>query len=225
MKAIKFFAVVTALVMCTTMSAQFTNTGSKSKSVVNTNGWQSVYVQYSPTTLVQSEPGAKDVTLNLTGLSVGYERAIGLTKDIPLYLNIGGNLKYSFGKDKGDDKYTFLSVKVPVSVSYDFSVTENIDILPYAGLFFRYNIIGKLSFDGEDDSNNLFSDSDDYDNEEQWKRFQIGWQIGANVMFNKKFYAGVGYSSDLGKLFDGHFDGDDYSIKSHAINLRLGLVF
>ena len=196
MKAIKFFAVVTALVMCTTVSAQFTNTGSKSKSVVNTNGWNSVYVQYSPTTLVASEPGEKDVTLDLTGLSVGYERAIGLTKDIPLYLNIGGDLKYSFGKDKGDDKYTFLSVKVPVSVSYDFSVTENIDILPYAGLFFRYNIIGKLSFDGD-----------------------------ANVMFNKKFYAGIGYSSDLGKLFDGHFDGDDYSVKSHAINLRLGLVF
>ena len=220
MKSIKFFAVVTALVMCTTVSAQFTNSSRTSSSSVSTEGWNTFYFMCSPTTIKEKydyRDVLKSGSVDLTGLSLGYERAIGLTQSIPLYLKVGGELKYSFGKhtnDYNDDlKYSFLSVKVPVSVAYDFAVTDNIDILPYTGMYFRVNAMGKVK-DEEDHSEDLFSDND-------WSRFQVGWNIGADVMFSKRFVAGINYSTDISKLYNE--DGENAS--SHAINIKLGIVF
>lgn len=219
MKKIKFFVVVAALVVCSTASAQFTNS-SRSVSSVSTEGWNTFYFMYSPTT-IKEKYDYKDVlisgSVDLTGLSLGYERAIGLTQSIPLYLKVGGELKYSFGKHtneyKDEYKYSFLSVKVPVSVAYDFAVADNIDILPYTGMYFRINVMGKEK-DEEDHSEDFFSDND-------WSRFQVGWIIGADVMFSKRFVAGINYSTDISKLYNE--DGERAS--SHAINIKLGIVF
>ena len=220
MKKTKFLVIVAALMVCSTTSAQFTSS-SRSGSSVSTEGWNTFYFMYSPTTL-EEKYDYKDVlksgSVDLTGLSLGYERAIGLTQSIPLYLKVGGEVKYSFGKYtneyKDDFKYSFLSVKVPVSVAYDFSVTDNIDILPYTGMYFRINAMGKQKDEEDDRSEDCFSDYD-------WSRFQVGWQIGADVMFSKRYVAGINYSTDISKLYNE--DGEKAS--SHAINIKLGIVF
>lgn len=229
MKKIKFFVIVAALMVCSTASAQFTNSSKSSSSSDISDGWNTFYFMYSPTT-IKLEGKEKNVSasysLDLSGLSLGYERAIGLTQSIPLYLKVGGEVKYSFGDDDsfGEKfKYSFLSVKVPVSVAYDFAVSDNIDILPYAGLYFRLNAIGKEKYDGdsryyEDEDHDLFSDGDD---DEKWSRFQVGWHIGADVMFSKRFLAGINYSSDISNLYD----KGNTTISSHAINIKLGIVF
>ena len=224
MKQIKFYVVVAALMVCSTASAQFTSSSRSSSSSVSTEGWNTFYFMYSPTTLKEElklKSGSVSESLDLTGLSLGYERAIGLTQSIPLFLKVGGELKYSFGNND-EFKFSFLSVKVPVSVAYDFSVTDNIDILPYTGMYFRINAMGKEKYDGEyskymdDDDFDVFSDGD-----EKWSRFQVGWQIGADVMFSKRFVAGINYSTDISKLYN----EDGGKISSHAINIKLGIVF
>ena len=220
MKQIIFYVVVAALMVCSTASAQFTSSSRSSSSSVSTEGWNTFYFMYSPTTLKEElklKSGSVSESLDLTGLSLGYERAIGLTQSIPLFLKVGGELKYSFGKED-DDKYSFLSVKVPVSVAYDFAVADNIDILPYSGIYFRVNTMGKVKDESEDDSWDLFSDGDD---DEKWSRFQVGWQIGADVMFSKRFVAGINYSTDISKLYS----EDGAKVSSHAINIKLGIVF
>lgn len=225
MKQIKFLVIVAALMVCSTASAQFTSSSRSSSSSVSTEGWNTFYFMYSPTTL-KSEYKKESESLDLTGLSLGYERAIGLTQSIPLFLKVGGELKYSFGKKSYEEesvKYSFLSVKVPVSVAYDFAVTDNIDILPYTGMYFRINAMGKIKVDYDssyydDDDYDVFSDGDD---DEKWSRFQVGWQIGADVMFSKRFVAGVNYSTDISKLYN----EDGEKISSHAINIKLGIVF
>lgn len=234
MKQIKFLVIVAALMVCSTASAQFTSSSRSGSSSVSTEGWNTFYFMYSPTTLkdeYKEKSFSESFSYNLSGFSLGYERAIGLTQSIPLYLKVGGELKYSFGKKSFDEdrvkydiKYSFLSVKVPVSVAYDFAVTDNIDILPYTGMFFRVNAMGKVKYDGDyskyldDDDYDVFSDGDD---DEKWSRFQVGWQIGADVMFSKRFVAGINYSNDISKLYN----EDGEKVSSHAINIKLGIVF
>ena len=244
MKQIKFLVIVAVLMVCSTASAQFTRSSRSGSSSLNTDGWQSIYLMYSPTTLSTSITSnyMKNINMdsNLTGLTFGYNKAFSVSKNIPLFVKVGGELKYSFGKEdeeiervEFDVKYSFFSVKVPTSVVYDFSITDNIDILPYAGVYFRYNVSHKEKLTLDDDDDYYYYDSSDKferDLFDKINRFQVGWHIGADVMFNRKFYAGVGYSSDITKFCDDDYNDEDitlyhYKADSHAINITLGFVF
>ncbi|MEE3416260.1 MAG: outer membrane beta-barrel protein [Prevotella sp.] len=246
MKQIKFLVIVAALMVCSIASAQFTRSSRSGSSSLNTDGWQSIFIMYSPTTLstsiTQKNVKKQSLDSNLTGLTFGYNKAFSVSKNIPLFVKVGGELKYSYGKEneeidrvKCDVKYSFFSVKVPTSVVYDISIANNIDILPYAGVYFRYNISHKEKLTLNDDYY-YYDSSEKYEMDlfDKINRFQVGWHIGADVMFNRKFYAGVGYSSDITKFCDDDYNYNDdgydyisyhYKADSHAINITLGFVF
>ena len=103
-------------------------------------------------------------------------------------------------------------------------------------MYFRYNISGKAKVTYEKSSNYgrdmkeiETEEGDLFDGDRKFNRFLVGWHIGADVMFNRKFYAGVSYSSDITKLYDDDFDDQSYihheKVDSHAINISLGYVF
>ena len=90
------------------------------------------------------------------------------------------------------------SLNAPVNFGYKFAFGENNAIFPYVGLTFRGNIVGTLKYD--DESINVFDDGDMDD--DAWKRFQIGWQIGVGANFNT-FFVGASYGTDFSEIMEG----------------------
>lgn len=243
MKANKLFLTLCLLAMATTASAQFANTGAgksgksgKSGSVLvkDTDPYNRIYVSYSPMNLKIDVEGADDI--KLTGLTLGYLHGFNLSSNLPLFLEVGGNVAYSYGDFEAVD-YKLLSVNVPVNVAYKLSFAgSDFSLTPFLGINFRYNIVGKMkndsdyddygdygdwswddwgySYDASRSSINLF-DKDEM-GDSKWKHFQMGWQIGVGFNY-KKLYVGISYGSDFSEIVK--------KTKAHTTQISLGLNF
>lgn len=227
------------LLMSSASFAQFSN--SSSSSSASTDGWSTIYLQWNPSTLKPDKGDSE----SFTGLSIGYNKAFSISQSAPIFIEAGLGVQYSFKTismadryELDDDdleymdpelKYSVLSAKIPVSIAYDFQIpNSNVSITPFAGLDFRFNIIGKqklewnftseaeealeyhygsnwekekmygYSLGGEDW--NLFDKDDMGSDDATWNRFQIGWHIGVNARFNNKFLVGLSYGTDFSEI-------------------------
>ena len=206
MKTIKLFAIAAMICAGTSMVKAQT-----SKSISDTKEWQSFYVQYNPMTLGYST-NVDDCSFN--GFTIGYNKAIGIVRSTPLFIEIGvaGQAAFYTNDDNNywDFKYSLVSLKVPVSLVYKWSVSNNVAILPYAGLTAKYHVVGNLkreytgssqSYDEDYEKTlNLFDKKDMGDKNSTWHRFQLGYQIGVNVMFNNRWHLGLGYGKDFSDI-------------------------
>ena len=199
----KRITLITAMMLlsCGTAFAQFSNAGSSSTknlgslSSVNTENYTSVYFQYNPSSFIPKHGDSE----SFNGLTLGVSHAINIMESQPLYIEVGGNVQYGFtGEWLGLDDFSWkmLSVGVPVNLTYAWHLTDKFAIAPYLGLNFRFNIWGSV-----DDDYNIFDD-DEMGDDLQHKRFQMGWQIGANFQFNNTFFIGGGYGKDFMELFE-----------------------
>ena len=198
MKRMKFLLVVCLLGMASTMSAQFVSTSSSSSSM-NSNSdaaaWSGLRISYHPVSI--NADGGGDISLN--GASVGYVRSFGVSASAPLFIETGASASWIGGEVKNTDvKLNMFSLNAPVNFGYKFAFGENNAIFPYVGLTFRGNIVGTLKYD--DESINVFDDGDMDD--DAWKRFQIGWQIGVGANFNT-FFVGASYGTDFSEIMEG----------------------
>lgn len=205
MKALRSLLVLAFIGLATaTASAQFANSSSSSASAgssiwttVNTDGYNRIYVSYLPSKLKVSD---SDGNIKMKGsFEAGYLRGIGLTSNVPLYLEVGGALQYrSYSEeDYGyETKVNALSLNIPVALTYRININEDFAISPNFGFDFRINMMGKfkeLDADGEELSNfDLFSDGD-------WKRFQAGWHIGVGLDY-RALHFGVQYGTDFNEI-------------------------
>jgi len=170
------------------------------------NGWKTFGIEYLPSNW--SGDGDSE---SFTGLAINYTQAISLTQSIPLFLEWGLGAQYS-SKSVDDNKIHYASVKAPINLIYDFQIPNtNINIDPYVGIKLRGNVWGEYKDDYEDESYNLFSDDLD------WKRFQIGGQLGVKARFNNKFFIGFGYGFDFNEIAE--------DTKVNELSISAGLVF
>lgn len=146
---------------------------------------------------------------DLDGVALQYIHGFHLFSKIPLYVEVGGRIGYNWGtihmNDVGaqfglPDPYRLdlkatpylWNLYVPVNIGYRFSFGEHFKIMPYAGLFARYNFYGRNTTrykvsDGtnvivdEKQKKNLFGE----DNANSGiRRFQIGLNLGANFEYD-----------------------------------------
>ncbi len=194
-------------------------------SMAQNQGWRTVYVEWNPTT-VHGKVAANDFNFNAS-FSVGFSRAIALSNKIPVYLEAGVAAQFmhknELVKERDDDHdywyreskdYNMLSLRVPINVLYEFRIPNtNVDLIPYTGITLRGNLWGQYKeidegfeyFHGDydewyySDSYNLFSDNEKtgMGKKKAWKRFQMGWQIGAKALFANKFVVGVAFGIDF----------------------------
>lgn len=201
MKKITLMLAIAMMAIATNASAQFVSGGTRSSMVADTDNYSRLELGYSPVTVLEE--------LDLTGLSLGWTKGISLTQDLPLFLEVGANVMYSFG-EKYDIETSLLSLNVPVTVAWKFSPTESISLIPHAGLNLRGHILGTMSYDGED--LDLF-DSDEGDG----KRFNVGGTVGLAANFNK-FMVGLGYTFDFNETWE---EAD----KINYLTISIGLKF
>lgn len=204
MKALRSLLVLAFIGLATgTASAQFANSSSSSASAgssiwttVNTDGYNRIYVSYLPSKLKVSD---SDGNIKMKGsFEAGYLRGIGLTSNVPLYLEVGGALQYrSYSEeDYGyETKFNMLSLNIPVALTYRINVTDDFAVSPNFGFDFRVNVMGKekVTEDGDElYDTDLFSDAD-------WKRFQAGWHIGVGLDY-RALHFGVQYGTDFNEI-------------------------
>ena len=234
MQKIKYLLLVAMLVVCGSASAQFSNTtkttsaspaiGGQQKGV---DGWGTFFIEYAPTKFNYDGDEDDDDELSMNTLSFGWRQAFGVSQKVPLYIETGLGLSYSFGnieEEDGDDdlsmkwKYNLLSFNIPVYLGYNFNLSNGkIDLAPYFGVDLRVNLAGKkkIEFDGKyakeaeeywKDAYDLPTEWDLFDKkdmgskDETWKRFQAGWRLGLNVSFSQDFTVGVSYGSDFTEI-------------------------
>ena len=215
---LKHIFVITAMLMSTTAFAQFTHSGGRNQSSAE-EGWNSIYASYNMLKYSQEMLSGNKA---YNGFSIGYDRAIGLTSKIPLYVEIGGAIQYAgqnikVNDDEGNVKTTsnLLSVKVPVSILYRWNVANsNWSIIPKAGFDGRFNVLGKgkETYTASDYSHkftttnryNMFKEGENgtdgynglYASGDKCSRFQVGWHVGANVEY-KSLLLGITYGADM----------------------------
>lgn len=197
MKALRSLLVLAFIGLATgTASAQFANSSSNSSAsgssiwtTVNTDGYNRIYASYLPSKLK-----ADGASIKMKGsFEAGYLRGIGLTSNVPLYLEVGGALQYrSYNEDY--DEESILSLNIPVSLTYRINVTDDFAVSPNFGFDFRINVMGKWKYDdGYDEYDiDLFSDAD-------WNRFQAGWHIGVGLDY-RALHFGVQYGTDFNEI-------------------------
>ena len=148
----KLFVVASMLIM-----------GMSSFAQSSIDGWNTIYLQWNPSTFVPDKGDSE----SFTGLSVGYNKAFSISQNIPLFFEVGLGAQYSFyTKDltegvaealgvktaalgavmRSEEKVKMFSAKVPVSLAYAFHIPETkLTLIPYLGLDLRCNIIGRAS--------------------------------------------------------------------------------
>ena len=133
--------------------------------------FSSVYLQYN----FESEKvkaGSHSESESGNSVSAGYNYAFPISGTLPLYVEAGIAAKYVW-KDKNGQKFNMLSAKVPVNLLYSYPVNESFAIEPYAGLYLRGNIFGKVKYDSnyddDDDWGGYYDDDDDWgDDDDDW---------------------------------------------------------
>lgn len=239
MKKFKFFVLLAFMSLATTAFAESANSESSSSTrsasssfdvtSVKTDGWNRIYVSYTPSKMKFDYDDADDVKFK--GFTVGWLRGFGLTQSLPLYMEAGAGIQYRSYKDEDSesysgyeysysDKYTMWSLNIPLNLLYRFNVTDDFSISPYFGLDFRVNLLGKnkseVTMYDETDSEdwNLFDD-DDMDGE-PWGRFQAGWHIGVGLDY-RALHFGVEYGTDFNEIVE--------KTKFATTSVTLGLNF
>lgn len=191
--------------------------------VKRTDSYSRIYMGYNPMTRSFDIDDVDDITWY--GMNVGYLRGINLVQSQPLFLEVGGQIAYNFKKEYDDSrwndgrhKYKALSVSVPVNFTYKFTFGDgDIAISPFLGLTFKGNIIAKdvhkwkethydyyngyryAKEEWKKEKTDYFDREDMTDKRNRWKRFQAGWQVGANLDI-RHFSIGVHYGADFNEL-------------------------
>ena len=133
--------------------------------------FSSVYLQYNfESQKVKS--GSHSESESGNSVSAGYNYAFPISSTLPLYVEAGIAAKYVWKSEDGQ-KFNMLSAKVPVNLLFSYPVNESFAIEPYAGLYLRGNIFGKVKYDSnyddDDDWGGYYDDDDDWgDDDDDW---------------------------------------------------------
>ena len=242
MKKLMFIAAMAAFIlMDVTASAQFVQSSGKPSGTSSAADPEALFstvdFTYSPMTINASSGNGSD-SADMTGLSINWSQARLLTNQLPLYLQYGAGLQYSWYKDSDSyegDYYSysysattsFLTLSVPVNVVCNFAVPNTpISVMPYLGLSANLHILGQttttMEEDGVEESKtySFFSEDDMGSSSSTYNRFVLGWQVGAMVSLDKYFLR-FGYSGPVTNLYS----QGEFKINTSQVNLSIGLRF
>lgn len=205
--------------------AQFSNSGSGNATVGDNSGWNTVYVEWNPSSFHAGgghrvyNNGEGSGSTGFSGFSLGYSRSIGLSSTIPVFIEPAVAIQFSTKKEgyfnyydhyKTSARLNLLSLKLPVNVIYEYDLSSMpVSLMPFAGITLRGNVWGEINDDGDHD--NIFDD--DYG----WKRIQVGWQVGIKAKINQKYVVGGSFGTDFNDICK--------HVKVHTGTIMLGYIF
>lgn len=134
----------------------------------------SLYIQYSPSRYLTNGKN----TMHFNEVALGYFHSFQIMEDMPYFIEVGANIKYSHSTECANDRHNLLSFRVPINATYKIYLhkTKNIALAPYAGPHVRAIAASNVDYD--------------------WKAFQIGWQVGMKFYWERCFM-GISYARDF----------------------------
>lgn len=189
----KLFLMAIAAVMSLGASAQLISSNTVTHKA--SDNYNRFSVSYTSISNIQ-----KDAT---SGVAAAWTKGISISKTTPLFIETGLGLNYAWDSNDGASLH-WLTATVPVNLVYKYEISDGIKLAPFAGIYLRGNLIGEITYDedkiGYDvDDFNYFDDREDGGAEAS--RFNIGWNIGVGVEFNK-LYLGISYGSDFNEFVE-----------------------
>ena len=190
MKNFRTLLTLCLLTLATVVNAQVAKT-------VDTEGWKGVRFSYNSYTL--DERGIEYDAIS--GFELGFVKAFSISQIHPLFLETGASFVYTngdiFSEDGLDLSLNMVSLNVPFNVGYKVALGNKISLFPYAGLSLKGHLSGELemSYYGKSEVADIF-DEDEMGDDSVFKRFQIGWQVGAAFNIDR-FNVGLSYGTDF----------------------------
>lgn len=233
-KIIIIISIVTLynFILCLSAPAQILSSQSSmiTQQAIKKSDWKTFGIEYLPSIAINYwgfEEKGKGVAANFSQVS-------SLTPSNPLFIEWGLGVQWSnFKHSEGGTQ--LISVKFPLNLVLDMNVPEsNINLDLYAGLNLRCHLWGRDWWYEDDyyfneDRKNKEFDQYKFNEEDGYKRFQIGGQLGAKARFEKGFFVGVEYGSFFSPFY---IERNEHSIVdgmegnfSNGISISAGLVF
>lgn len=159
--------------------------------------WKNLaYVRYSP---AQYTFPSHTPHINMQEIAAGWARSIQVADSIPIFVEVGAELKYTFTPNEivhTNAKYSLLTFRIPVNVTYKLylSRTRNIALVPQAGIHFRAIAMGKEDINGKKE--NIFKEDNKNQTSCEWERCQLGWQVGLRLQM-ERYFIGTSYGRDF----------------------------
>lgn len=173
------------------------------------NGWGTFYAEYSPMQMTSTAKGVDNKTFHTATIGFSYNFQLGTS---PLYLEPAFEVSGSWFSRRYKDgvKYSMnvYYTKIPLNLAVRLNVAEGFAIVPFGGVNVKYNIVGEereKDADGYTNSWNLFKNNYTYDND--YKRFQAGYQAGVKFIIGNCFSIGAAWKADF-TPFCKYYDGD-----------------
>lgn len=176
--------------------------------------------------------GQKSIGLN--GFATDVMVGVPLSSSLPMHIEFGPQFQFGWGlkelnkSEWNNEKYnTFLfRINVPLRYIYHIPCGDKVNISPYAGIDFRFNIVstGSTEFYANQDRIskvrlNYFDKSEM--NDETFKRFQMGWHVGVAFEFYNTFVVSANYGTDFMPIYNSKL----YNSKIRTANLSVGLGY
>jgi len=220
-------------------------------SVANAEGYNRVSMSYDwqHFSMNKDYTGSdKSEGRSLNGFGLNYNHGFGVAEN--MFVEAGLNFNFGFGTENLSEKqevngYSFqekqkmtnINMRIPVNFVYRFNLTDDFTLAPYAGINFKLNLVSKIkdtldtNWDEYDNSDekwvNLYSDSEENmgDKDATWNRFQMGWQVGVGLSY-QKYYLGIEYGTDFIPAYSHDFEGGyKPKVNSQALKVSLGYTF
>ncbi len=173
-----------------------------------------------------------DRAINIMGSSVGYSTSFCISQKSSLDIELGAKLSYGFYglsmtyvdtyTETTKNTLTMMSLSLPINISYTLPINDKIELIPYAGLSIKANVLAlatdtyvnhSYTTDNYEYSYNMLSD---VDTTESWSIAQLGAQVGIGMNISR-IYVGLCYYQDLTELSDGY--------KFNTLSVNVGLNF
>lgn len=141
------------------------------------------YLQYSPSRYKVGD----DSRIHFNEFALGYSRFIEVVEDMPYFVEVGANMKFSWETELANIRaFTF---RIPVNVTYKWYLKKDKDyaIAPYAGASIR--AIAMAREHSGNKSTSILGDGG-------WDSFQVAWQVGVRFHMNR-YFLGISYSRDF----------------------------
>jgi len=219
----KLLVVAFLCVLNSTASAQFTsskkstNTSNSSSISFNSDGWDKIYIQYNLLSLKTATRNSTNSFKDIAGIAIGYGKGINISQSAPIFIEPNASLNYEWYDDDSYD-IKIISAKALVNLVYKWDVSPRASIMPYIGLHAKYNFSAKLKYEAGD-GNRFFSDHyydndgatyeynllEENDIDVRMKHIWIGWQFGAQLLFNQKFFLNIGYGNEFSTIMEADY--------------------
>lgn len=227
MQTLRLLAIASAMAMSSVAFAQFSTGGNSKMSSTSTDsfaGYDMLTLSYTNSSL---DPKYGD-EISMNGFSLGYIHGFSISNTRPMFIETGLKLTGSFHSDSesdDDDEYSVFeqnwSVSVPVNFAWKFTINDKFSVKPFVGLNLKGNIYGSTKYTEtyrgeEEEYKSNWYDKDDMGDDGVFRRFQMGWHIGAGLQYSS-FYVGINYGTDFVKIHK--------NISSATFDLSVGLCF